>query len=174
MNVIYNITQNKFNATLNQETTEIKVSFKTGYYPLPGGGGGGDLTNYYTKDDTYSKTEVDDKCLFLFEEPESFLHENHQEYFYKRVLCNLANRGHQVIYTTHSARMVDAFDTKSIIRLEFNEEKKQTEVSYNNIENLDVENEVLGMAQYNQYIKTIEPNLNKILFSKKVILIKSV
>lgn len=39
-----------------------------------------------------------DKCLFLFEEPESFLHENHQEYFYKIVLCNLAERGHQVIY----------------------------------------------------------------------------
>lgn len=119
-----------------------------------------------------AETEVDDKCLFLFEEPESFLHENHQEYFYKRVLCNLADRGHQVIYTTHSARMVDIFDTKSIIRLEFNEEKKQTEVSYNNIENLDVENEVLGMSQYNQYIKTIEPNLNKILFSKKVILVE--
>ena len=40
MKVTYNITKNKFNAILNQETTEIKVSFKTGYYPLPGGGGG--------------------------------------------------------------------------------------------------------------------------------------
>ena len=59
MKVSYNITQNKFNATLNQETTEIKVKFQTGYYPLPGGGGG-DLSNYYTKDETYSKTEVDD------------------------------------------------------------------------------------------------------------------
>ena len=35
MKVSYNITQNKFNASLNQETTEIKVSFKTGYYPFP-------------------------------------------------------------------------------------------------------------------------------------------
>jgi len=59
MKVTYNITQNKFNAILNQETTEIKVKFQTGYYPLPGGGGG-DLSNYYTKDETYSKTEVDD------------------------------------------------------------------------------------------------------------------
>ena len=50
MKVSYNITQNK-----------LKVSFKTGYYPLPGGGGGGgDLSNYYTKSETYSKTEVDD------------------------------------------------------------------------------------------------------------------
>ena len=61
MKARYIITQNKFNAILNQETTEIKVSFKTGYYPLPGGGGGGgDLSNYYTKSETYSKTEVDD------------------------------------------------------------------------------------------------------------------
>jgi hypothetical protein len=59
MKVTYNITQNKFNAILNQETTEIKVKFQTGYYPLHGGGGG-DLSNYYTKDETYSKTEVDD------------------------------------------------------------------------------------------------------------------
>lgn len=44
MKISYNITQNKFNASLNQETTEIKVSFKTGYYPLPGGGGG-DISN---------------------------------------------------------------------------------------------------------------------------------
>ena len=48
MKVTYNITQNKIN-----------VKFQTGYYPLPGGGGG-DLSNYYTKSQTYSKTEVDD------------------------------------------------------------------------------------------------------------------
>lgn len=119
-----------------------------------------------------AETEIDDKCLFLFEEPESFLHTNHQEYFYKRVLCNLANRGHQVIYTTHSAKMIDIFDTKSIIKLEFNEDKMETEVSYNNTNNFDIEDEVIGLYQYNQYIKTIEPNLNKILFSKKVIFVE--
>ncbi len=73
MKVSYNITQNKFNASLNQETTEIKVSFKTGYYPLPVG-----LENYYTKNETdlllenyylktetYSQNEID--SLFLNE-----------------------------------------------------------------------------------------------------------
>ena len=45
--------QNKFNANLNKETTEIKVKFQTGYYPLPVG-----LENYYTKDETYSQTEI--------------------------------------------------------------------------------------------------------------------
>ena len=59
-----------------------------------------------------AESNTEDKCLFLFEEPESFLHENHQEYFYKMVLCNLTERGHQVIYTTHSDKMVDIFDTK--------------------------------------------------------------
>jgi predicted ATP-dependent endonuclease of OLD family len=37
-----------------------------------------------------AEENTDDKCLFLFEEPESFLHENHQEYFYKMVLSTLA------------------------------------------------------------------------------------
>ena len=45
--------KNKFNANLNKETTEIKVKFQTGYYPLPVG-----LENYYTKNETYSKTEI--------------------------------------------------------------------------------------------------------------------
>ena len=53
MKVTYNITQNKFNAILNQETTEIKVSFKTGYYPLPVS-----LENYYTKSETYSQNQI--------------------------------------------------------------------------------------------------------------------
>ena len=44
MKASYIITENKIN-----------VKFKTGYYPLPGGGVGGDLSNYYTKDETYSK-----------------------------------------------------------------------------------------------------------------------
>lgn len=73
MKIEYNITQNKFNTSLNQEVTEIKLQFQTGYYPLPY-----DLENYYTKNETdlllenyylktetYSKYEVD--SLFLNE-----------------------------------------------------------------------------------------------------------
>lgn len=115
-----------------------------------------------------------DRCLFLFEEPESFLHENHQEYFYKRVLCDLAERGHQVIYTTHSAKMVDIFDTKSIIRLDFDDKSNKTILSYNK-PNKDLKvsyEDVISIKNYNAYIKSIEPNLNKILFSKKVILVE--
>ncbi|WP_250633048.1 ATP-dependent nuclease [Rhodoflexus caldus] len=126
-----------------------------------------------------AESNTDDKCLFLFEEPESFLHENHQEYFYKTVLCNLAERGHQVIYTTHSDRMVDIFDTKGIIRIEFDEQSKQTVIKYNNVgefsptmpTNINGQ-EIISFANFNSYIKSVEPNLNKILFSRKVVLVE--
>lgn len=120
----------------------------------------------------------EDKALFLFEEPESFLHENHQEYFYKAVLCKLAEKWHQVIYTTHSARMIDMFDTKGIIRLEMDKDN-QTIKKYNKPDQdcafwnaYDSEEQEVPLADYNTFIKTIEPNLNKILFSKKVILVE--
>lgn len=125
-----------------------------------------------------AETNNDDRCLFLFEEPESFLHENHQEYFYKTVLCGLAENGHQVIYTTHSDKMIDIFDTKGLIRLEFDETKKQTEVTYNNVKDdfspghTNDEETIDKIKDFNNYIKIIEPNLNKIIFSKKVILVE--
>jgi len=127
-----------------------------------------------------AETNIDDRCLFLFEEPESFLHENHQEYFYKMVLCSLAEKGHQVIYTTHSDRMIDAFDTKGIIRLD-TDENNQTIKAYNNIGSFvnplsglnpaDFD-EPINVSRFNEYIKTVEPNLNRMLFSKKVILVE--
>ena len=120
-----------------------------------------------------AESNTEDKCLFLFEEPESFLHENHQEYFYKMVLCDLAEKGHQVIYTTHSDKMVDIFDTKSIIRVEFNEQEKRTENKYNKISDFNSEEvEIISIDSFNSFIKSVEPNLNKILFSRKVILVE--
>jgi putative ATP-dependent endonuclease of OLD family len=127
-----------------------------------------------------AEDNTEDKCLFLFEEPECFLHVNHQEYFYKVVLCGLAERGHQVIYTTHSDKMIDIFDTKGLIRIEFDEEKKQTEKKYNNTADfcpstdvsVEVAGEVISLANYNSYIKSVEPNLNKIVFSRKVLLVE--
>lgn len=119
-----------------------------------------------------AETNTEDKCIFLFEEPESFLHENHQEYFYKMVLCPLAYKGHQVIYTTHSDKMIDIFDTKSIIRLEFDETEKRTVCKYNNTEQEPTFENIVQINNFNSYIKSIEPNLNKILFSRKVILVE--
>lgn len=119
-----------------------------------------------------AETNINDKCIFLFEEPESFLHENHQEYFYKMVLCPLAHKGNQVIYTTHSHKMIDIFDTKSIIRLEFDELEKRTVCKYNNITTEPNYEDVIHIQDFNNFIKSIEPNLNKILFSRKVILVE--
>ncbi|EKT4497760.1 ATP-dependent nuclease [Flavobacterium psychrophilum] len=124
-----------------------------------------------------AESNSDDKCLFLFEEPESFLHENHQEYFYKTVLCGLSEKGHQVIYTTHSDRMINPFDTKGLIRLEM-DDNNQTICKYNQIGDFNVEQinedtgEIINLSKYNEFIKTVEPNLNRILFSKKVILVE--
>lgn len=61
--------------------------------------------------------------------------------FIKTVLCGLAEKGHQVIYTTHSDKMLDIFDTRGLIRFEFDEESKQTVLKYNkhNSEFLKVE-----------------------------------
>lgn len=129
-----------------------------------------------------AETNIEDKCLFLFEEPKSFLHENHQEYFYKVALCGLAENGYQVIYTTHSDKMIDIFDTKGLIRIEFDEVLKQTVVKYNkakedfnsDIKICEVEDIELieRIRDYNNYIKIIEPNLNKIIFSRKVVLVE--
>lgn len=122
-----------------------------------------------------AETNEDDKCLFIFEEPESFLHENHQEYFYKSVLCGLAEYGHQVIYTTHSYKMLDIFDTKGLIRVEFDKEFKQTEIRYNDTSSEFLNKDDLFIDEikdYNSYIKIIEPNLNKIIFSRKVLLVE--
>jgi predicted ATP-dependent endonuclease of OLD family len=124
-----------------------------------------------------AESNKSDKCLFLFEEPESFLHENHQEYFYKTVLCNLAEKGHQVIYSTHSDKMIDAFDTRGLIRFEFDDEAHETILKYNkpdeNIAEADLEGFSLDqVADFNNYIKMIEPNLNKIVFSQKVVLVE--
>jgi len=124
-----------------------------------------------------AESNTQDECLFLFEEPESFLHENHQEYFYKTVLCGLAKKGHQVIYTTHSDKMLDPFDTKGLIRLEMDKNnqtiKKYNDVGEFNYEEVDEETgEVINFNRYNEFIKTIEPNLSRMLFSKKVILVE--
>lgn len=124
-----------------------------------------------------AESNTEDKCLFLFEEPESFLHENHQEYFYKSVLSGLSEKGHQVIYTTHSDKMIDPFDTKGLIRLEMDDHnqtvKKYNDVGEFNYEQVDVETgELINYSKFNEFIKTIEPNLNRILFSKKVILVE--
>ncbi len=132
-----------------------------------------------------AESSSEHSCLFLFEEPESFLHENHQEYFYSNVLRPLAEN-HQVIYTTHSHKMIDIENAENIIRLEL--ENGATIKKYNNTGEFkpdimtdlftegeqfqNVENPIKAIEQFNNFIKIIEPNINKILFSHKVIMVE--
>lgn len=79
-------------------------------------------------------------------------------------------------------RMIDILDTKGLIRVEFDETLKQTEIKYNkskedfqsDIKISEVEGSELveKVRDYNNYIKIIEPNLNKIIFSRKVLLVE--
>ncbi|MDL1164108.1 hypothetical protein P0100_24250, partial [Yersinia pestis] len=83
---------------------------------------------------------------------------------------------HQVIYSTHSDKMIDAFDTRGLIRFEFDEEAHETILKYNKPdENIETDLEGFSLdqiADFNNYIKMIEPNLNKIVFSQKVVLVE--
>jgi putative ATP-dependent endonuclease of the OLD family len=51
--------------------------------------------------------------IFIIEEPETFLHENYQDYFYK-LLEKLADNN-QVIYTTHSKKFVNLFEPQHMV-----------------------------------------------------------
>ncbi|MDX1917981.1 MAG: AAA family ATPase [Candidatus Caenarcaniphilales bacterium] len=104
--------------------------------------------------------------LFIFEEPETYLHENHQEYFYNKVLCKLA-KNNQVIYTTHSKRMVDIFSPESIICL--SHDGKATRVKQ---ATRDKESKLEMPKDYGKYLRQIEPNLGKLLFSDKVLIVE--
>jgi hypothetical protein len=55
----------------------------------------------------------------------------------------------------------------------------QTVKKYNKIEEFNTElqavtedEEIVTIEKYNEFIKTIEPNLNRILFSRKVLLVE--
>jgi len=112
--------------------------------------------------------------IFLIEEPETFLHEHFQEYFYE-VLCDLA-KNNQVIYTTHSKKFVNIFEPKTIIRLE-NPENLRSRVAYDKDFTIEFPKEIEGFAiespkDFPKYMRTLEPNLGNIIFANKVIIVE--
>ena len=114
--------------------------------------------------------------IIIFEEPETFLHEHFQEYFYK-VLCKLAENN-QVIYTTHSKKFVDIFNPLSIIKI-VNPNYLKSSIIQPSEEShaLDIP-EILDCSglknpeDFAKYLKTLEPNLGNILFASKVIIVE--
>jgi predicted ATP-dependent endonuclease of OLD family len=112
--------------------------------------------------------------VFLIEEPETFLHEHFQEYFYN-VLCELAKKN-QVIYTTHSKKFVNVFEPRTIIRLK-NPEYLKSQVAYDKDFTIEFPSELDGFVIENpkdfpKYMRTLEPNLGNIIFATKVIIVE--
>ena len=122
--------------------------------------------------------------IYIFEEPETFLHENFEEYFFE-LLKKLAINN-QVIITTHSKKFVDIFNVWSIIRLHNNESTWyatkicQKNLSNNDIDNInkkvlvnDDEKLILHFPDaYGSYMKAIEPNIWLIAFSEKILIVE--
>jgi predicted ATP-dependent endonuclease of OLD family len=112
--------------------------------------------------------------IFLIEEPETFLHEHFQEYFYN-VLCELA-KNNQVIYTTHSKKFVNIFEPRSIIRLK-SQEYLKSEVAHDKDFTIEFPTELEGFSieapkDFPKYMRTLEPNLGNIIFANKVIIVE--
>jgi putative ATP-dependent endonuclease of OLD family len=112
--------------------------------------------------------------IFLLEEPETFLHEHFQEYFYK-VLCELS-KNNQVIYSTHSKKFIDIFKPETIIRIKSPEYLK-SDLIYNDKPSIEFPESLNEMpltdpADFPKYMRTLEPNLGNIIFSSKVIIVE--
>ncbi len=119
------------------------------------------------------ETHVGGKIIVL-EEPEAFLHEHFQEYFYK-LLCDLA-KNNQVIYTTHSKKFVNIFEPDSIIKV-----NSVDYVSSSIVQNkdyiltppVDIGGFTLdSVADFSKYMITLEPNIGNIIFASKVVIVE--
>ena len=121
--------------------------------------------------------------IFIFEEPETFLHENFEEYFYE-LLQKLAENN-QVIITTHSKKFVDIFDVWTIIRLHNNQDtgyktqvyqKKMTDAIIKNINDKVLSENNVSLVkfpdEYWTYMKAVEPNIWLIAFSEKILIVE--
>lgn len=112
--------------------------------------------------------------IFIIEEPETFLHEHFQEYFYN-VLSDLAEKN-QVIYSTHSKKFVNVFEPKSVIKLR-NIDYLKSEVVYKNSPSIEYPEKIDGFElsspdDFSKYLRTLEPNLGNIIFASKVIIVE--
>ena len=121
--------------------------------------------------------------IFIFEEPETFLHENFEEYFFE-LLQKLAENN-QVIITTHSKKFVDIFNVWTIIRLHNNQDteyktkvyqKEMTDAIIKNINDKVLSEDNVSLVkfpdEYWTYMKAVEPNIWLIAFSEKILIVE--
>lgn len=112
--------------------------------------------------------------IFILEEPETFLHEHFQEYFYN-VLIKLSENN-QVIFSTHSKKFVNLFETDSILRF-FSHDFLKSEAVHNFPQKIEIPKEIDGFAiknpkDFGKYMKSLEPNLGNLIFASRVIIVE--
>jgi putative ATP-dependent endonuclease of OLD family len=111
--------------------------------------------------------------IFVIEEPESFLHEHYQEYFYQ-VLCRLS-QNNQVIITTHSKKFVDPFEPRSILRLVKTAGEGTIGIAPQTKLGTPTEldgNDLRRPDDFPKYLRTLEPNLGNVVFASKVVIVE--
>ncbi|WP_445363449.1 ATP-dependent nuclease [Microbulbifer sp. ANSA003] len=98
------------------------------------------------------RAEIDQKMIFGFEEPETFLHPKAQEQLHDKIL-GLEQSGYQVVVTTHSPTVVGASDTSTISHIISEPGNYNVEQNTNNIQAIADD---LGITPDNQFIKLFE------------------
>jgi len=102
---------------------------------------------------TLAEMHEQPNSIFLIEEPEAYLHPHLRRFFYK-VLKKLADKGNQIIYTTHSTEFVDLQDYLSIIKVfkENHINTKTKQISKTTVLNFDkIERKVKGKGNEELY-----------------------
>lgn len=112
--------------------------------------------------------------IIVLEEPETFLHEHYQDYFYS-LLLKLA-KNNQVIYSTHSKKFVDVFHPESIIKID-NRNFESSELIQPSNPKITVPDSIDDFIisdpnDFPKYLRTLEPNIGNILFANKVIVVE--
>jgi len=129
----------------------------------------------------YSQIKLNNNTPLFIDEPELFLHPQAQRNFY-RVLCDLAESGTQIFYTTHSPNFLNVgrFNEIFLVRKNLNKGTyiKQAEID-DFIKDLYIRNKIKSnfedlLLQYkNAYDETGDSQKsNEAFFAKKVILVE--
>ena len=118
-----------------------------------------------------AERDTNEGRIYLIEEPETYLHEHYQAYYYS-VLRELAAEN-QVILTTHSKKFVDVFEPSSIVRLQYSGRTGSARAEGPGEVPPPPKYEPLQSPRdFAKYLRTLEPNIGNIAFSTKVVAVE--
>jgi len=101
-----------------------------------------------------------DSAIVVLEEPELFL-SPHLRSLFARELQKFSKQGNQVILVTHAAEFINPDKPESIIR-----------VTKEDLETISHQGDSSDRFSFDTTLKFIEPNLNKLVLSKKIIFVE--